>query len=90
MAELELLTYWTCYLYARATKSVSYATPTYYAHVREVHDFLSLLMLISVFTFSGRPVEDAACLKPERVLKSSSRSLSNTLPPTPRSFSFER
>jgi len=25
--EIELLSYWTCYLYCRATKSVSYATP---------------------------------------------------------------
>lgn len=33
MAELELLTYWTTYLYARCNKSVSYATPAYYAHV---------------------------------------------------------
>jgi eukaryotic translation initiation factor 2C len=32
MPELELLTYWTCYLYARCNKSVSHATPIYYAH----------------------------------------------------------
>lgn len=32
ISELELLTYWTCYLYARCNKSVSYATPAYYAH----------------------------------------------------------
>jgi eukaryotic translation initiation factor 2C len=32
LSEIELLTYWTCYLYCRATKSVSYATPAYYAH----------------------------------------------------------
>jgi eukaryotic translation initiation factor 2C len=32
LSELELLTYWTCYLYARCNKSVSYATPAYYAH----------------------------------------------------------
>jgi len=32
MAELELLTYWTCYLYARCNRSVSLATPAYYAH----------------------------------------------------------
>lgn len=31
-SELEILTYWTCYLYARCNKSVSYATPAYYAH----------------------------------------------------------
>jgi eukaryotic translation initiation factor 2C len=32
LAELELLTYWTTFLYTRANKSVSYATPAYYAH----------------------------------------------------------
>ncbi len=32
LSELELLTYWTTYLYARCNKSVSYATPAYYAH----------------------------------------------------------
>jgi eukaryotic translation initiation factor 2C len=32
MSELQLLTYWTTYLYARCNKSVSYATPAYYAH----------------------------------------------------------
>jgi hypothetical protein len=32
LSEVELLTYWTCYLYCRATKAVSYATPAYYAH----------------------------------------------------------
>ena len=32
LAELELLTYWTTYLYVRANKSVSYAAPAYYAH----------------------------------------------------------
>jgi eukaryotic translation initiation factor 2C len=32
MSELELLTYWSCYLYARCNKSVSLATPAYYAH----------------------------------------------------------
>lgn len=32
ISELELLTYWTTYLYCRCTKSVSYATPAYYAH----------------------------------------------------------
>ena len=32
VAELELMTYWTCYLYARANKAVSYAAPAYYAH----------------------------------------------------------
>ena len=32
MAELELLTYWSCYLYCRCNKSVSLATPAYYAH----------------------------------------------------------
>jgi len=32
VSELELLTYWTCYLYARCNKSVSLATPAYYAH----------------------------------------------------------
>ena len=30
--ELELLTYWLTYLYCRANKSVSYASPAYYAH----------------------------------------------------------
>ena len=32
LSELELLTYWLTYLYCRCTKSVSYATPAYYAH----------------------------------------------------------
>jgi hypothetical protein len=32
MAELELLTYWITHLYCRCTRSVSYATPAYYAH----------------------------------------------------------
>lgn len=32
MTELELLTYWLTYLYCRANKSVSYASPAYYAH----------------------------------------------------------
>ena len=32
IAELELLTYWSCYLYTRCNRSVSLATPCYYAH----------------------------------------------------------
>jgi hypothetical protein len=32
LSELELLTYWSTYLYARCNKSVSVATPVYYAH----------------------------------------------------------
>lgn len=32
IAELEILTYWSCYLYARCNKSVSLATPAFYAH----------------------------------------------------------
>lgn len=32
LSEVELLTYWTTYLYCRANKSVSYAAPAYYAH----------------------------------------------------------
>jgi hypothetical protein len=32
ISELELLTYWTTYLYARCNRSVSVATPAYYAH----------------------------------------------------------
>ena len=32
MCELEILTYWLTYLYCRANKSVSYASPAYYAH----------------------------------------------------------
>jgi len=32
LSELELLTYWSTYLYCRCNKSVSYATPAYYAH----------------------------------------------------------
>lgn len=32
LSELELLTYWTCYLYCRCNRSVSLATPAYYAH----------------------------------------------------------
>jgi len=31
MAELELLTYWTTYLYCRCNRSVSIAAPVYYA-----------------------------------------------------------
>lgn len=32
MCELEILTYWLTYLYCRANKAVSYASPAYYAH----------------------------------------------------------
>ena len=32
MSELEMLTYWSTYLYCRCDRSVSYATPAYYAH----------------------------------------------------------
>jgi eukaryotic translation initiation factor 2C len=32
VSELELLTYWLCYLYSRCNRSVSLATPAYYAH----------------------------------------------------------
>ena len=32
LSEIELMTYWLCYLYTRCTKSVSIATPVYYAH----------------------------------------------------------
>jgi hypothetical protein len=32
LAEIELMSYWLCYLYARCTKSVSIVTPAYYAH----------------------------------------------------------
>lgn len=32
VSELELLTFWTTHLYCRCTRSVSYATPAYYAH----------------------------------------------------------
>jgi Piwi domain len=32
ISELELMTYWLTYLYCRANKSVSYASPAYYAH----------------------------------------------------------
>jgi len=32
LTEIELLTYWMTHLYCRCTKSVSYATPAYYAH----------------------------------------------------------
>lgn len=32
LSELELLTYWTTYLSARCSNSISYATPAYYAH----------------------------------------------------------
>lgn len=31
-AELEIMTYWLCYLYSRCNRSVSLATPAYYAH----------------------------------------------------------
>lgn len=33
MPELELLTYWLTYMYSRCSRSVSYATPAYYAHL---------------------------------------------------------
>jgi eukaryotic translation initiation factor 2C len=32
LGELELMSYWLCYLYVRCTKSVSIVTPAYYAH----------------------------------------------------------
>ena len=32
LSEVELMTYWLCYLYVRCTRSVSMATPVYYAH----------------------------------------------------------
>ena len=32
MSELELLTYWSTYLYCRCNRSVSLCTPVYYAH----------------------------------------------------------
>lgn len=32
VSELELMTYWITYLYCRCNRSVSYATPAYYAH----------------------------------------------------------
>lgn len=32
MSELQLLTYWTTFLYSRCDRAVSYATPAYYAH----------------------------------------------------------
>jgi eukaryotic translation initiation factor 2C len=32
LSEIELFTYWTTHLYCRCTRSVSYATPAYYAH----------------------------------------------------------
>ena len=31
--ELETLAYYLCHLYSRCTRSVSYPTPTYYAHL---------------------------------------------------------
>eukprot|EP01041_Mallomonas_annulata_P003861 gene3861-7706_t len=42
-SELELLTYWLCYLYARCTKSVSMVTPVFYAHwaARRARDLFS-------------------------------------------------
>ena len=32
ISELELLTYWISYMYSRCNRSVSIATPSYYAH----------------------------------------------------------
>jgi eukaryotic translation initiation factor 2C len=32
LSEIELMTYWTTYLYSRCNRSVSLATPAYYAH----------------------------------------------------------
>jgi hypothetical protein len=29
----QVLTYWLCYLFCRCTRSVSYASPAYYAHL---------------------------------------------------------
>lgn len=37
LSELELLTNWTTYLYSRCNRSVSYATPAYYAHWASQH-----------------------------------------------------
>lgn len=33
LSEIELLTYWTTYTFVRCNRSVSYATPAYYAHL---------------------------------------------------------
>jgi eukaryotic translation initiation factor 2C len=33
LSEVELLAYWTTYLYCRCNRTVSYATPAYYAHL---------------------------------------------------------
>lgn len=32
LGQLEIMTYWLCYLYSRCNRSVSLATPAYYAH----------------------------------------------------------
>ena len=32
LSEIEMITYWSTYLYARCNRSVSIATPAYYAH----------------------------------------------------------
>lgn len=87
MAELELLTYWSCYLYARATKSVSYATPTYYAHVRDVHNFLVSFGLF--YFYSGRPAGGVPYWKAGLKITNSLRSPKPTLIQTPQCSLFE-
>ena len=36
-AGVQLFSCWTCYLYCRCTRSVSYAPPAYYAHLAALH-----------------------------------------------------
>ena len=56
--ELEVLSYYLCHLYSRCTRSVSYPTPTYYAHLvaeraRKHHNELSSAWDGSVSGSSG-------------------------------------
>lgn len=63
--ELELLAYWTTYLYARCQRSVSVATPAYYAHHASKRgatlfdagcDNAKLIDISALFTASATPM----------------------------------
>lgn len=51
--DLEILTYYLCYLFARCNRSVSYPAPTYYAHLaafraRAWWDRLAIIYMINL------------------------------------------